>query len=107
MASKISNAIIKGDKLIIAELGKHLRYSKDDINTLIKASKKGIIAVETLVEEAISKVAKVKRSSKDGEDFVNGWDAKKELLIGMEQDLMLLSVNVQLVQRIKQGTLFV
>jgi len=77
MASKISNAIIKGDKLIIAELGKHLRYSKDDINTLIKASKKGIIAVETLVEEAISKVAKVKRSSKDGEDFVNGWDAKK------------------------------
>ena len=77
MASKISNAIIDGDALIITKLSKYLRYSKDEIKTLVKASKKGIIAVETLVEEAISKVAKVKRSSIDGEDFVNGWDAKK------------------------------
>ena len=77
MASKFSDAIIAGDALLIGHLAKYLRYSKDEIKTLLKASKKGIIAVETLLEEAISKVAKVKRSNKDGEDFVNGWDAKK------------------------------
>ena len=77
MASKFSDAIVKGDALIINKLSKYLRYNEDEIKTLIKVSKKGIIAVETLVEEAISKVAKVKRSNKAGEDFVNGWDAKK------------------------------
>ena len=77
MASKNTKNTADGDILIINELSKHLKYSEIEKKFLIELAKKGIVAVETLLEEAISKVGKIKRSNSDGEDFVDGSDAKK------------------------------
>jgi hypothetical protein len=80
MASKNTPNVVKGDLIIINELSKHLKYSVEERKFLKRLAKKGVVAVETMLEEAISKVGKVKRSNKDGEDFVNGADAKKAIV---------------------------
>jgi hypothetical protein len=77
MASKNTKNTALGDILIINELAKHLKFSEEEKKFTIKLAKKGIIAVETLLEESISKVGKIKRSNEDGEDFIDGSDAKK------------------------------
>ena len=80
MASKNTPNVVAGDIMIINELSKHLKYSPTERKFLVRLAKKGIVAVESLLEEAISKVGKVKRSHKDGEDFENGNDAKKAIV---------------------------
>lgn len=80
MASKNTQNVADGDVLIINELSEYLKYNDVQRKFLIDLAKKGIIAVETLLEEAISKVGKIKRSNKDGEDFVDGSDAKKAVV---------------------------
>ena len=80
MASTNTPNIVKGDIMIIDELTKHLKYNVEERKFLKRMAKKGIVAVETMLEEAISKVGKVKRSNKQGEDFVNGADAKKAIV---------------------------
>ena len=77
MASKNTENTIDGDVLIIKALSKHLRYTVTQTKFLTNLAKTGVIAVETLVEQAISKVGKLKRSNEDGEDFIDGSDAKK------------------------------
>jgi hypothetical protein len=77
MASINSKNAVDGDVLILTELAKHLRIRKSKLPELIKIAKWGGLAIETFFEQAISKVAKVARSNKNGEDFVNGWEAKK------------------------------
>ena len=77
MASKNTLNVASGDVLIINELSKYLKYTATERKFLVRLAKKGIVAVETLLEEAISKVSGIARSNKDGEDLVNGWDAKK------------------------------
>ena len=77
MASKVTNNAVAGDILIIEELAKHLRYKKEEREFMIRLAKKGVIAVESLLEEAISKVGKLKRCIKDGQDFIDSSDAKK------------------------------
>jgi hypothetical protein len=77
MASKNTKNAVDGDLLILSELMKHLRIPTSQRQDLIKVVKWGGLAIETWLEQAISKVAKIKRSNKDGEDFVNGWEAKK------------------------------
>ena len=80
VASKNTQNVADGDVLIINELSEYLKYTDVQTKFLVDLAKKGIIAVETLLEEAISKVGKIKRSNKDGEDFVDGSDAKKAVV---------------------------
>jgi hypothetical protein len=77
MASKLTDNIVAGDMLIVEELSKHLKYTKTERMFLKRLIKKGAIAVESLLEEAISKVGNVKRSIIDGQDFIDKSDAKK------------------------------
>lgn len=77
MASKNTLNAVAGDSLILEELIKHLRIPVKKRADFFKIVKWGGLAIETWLEQAISKVAKVKRSNKNGEDFVNGWEAKK------------------------------
>jgi hypothetical protein len=78
MASKISDNIVAGDLLLIKELAPYIGMKKD-LPVLLKLAKNGAIATETLLEMAISKVGKLERSAKDGQDFVDGSDAKKAI----------------------------
>jgi hypothetical protein len=80
MASKVTGNVVAGDILIIKELSKHLKYSKEERKFLIRLAKKGAVAVETLLEEAISKVGKIERCIKDGQDFKDKSDAKKGIV---------------------------
>ena len=77
MASKNTENTIAGDILIINELSKHLKYSQVEKQFLIRLAKQGIVAVESLLEQSISKVGRIKRCLKDGQDFEDGSDAKK------------------------------
>lgn len=77
MASKNTKNAVEGDLLILTELMKHLRIPVVERQDFIKVVKWGGLAIETWLEQAISKVAKIKRSNTNGEDFVNGWEAKK------------------------------
>lgn len=77
MASKNTQNAVDGDLLILAEMIKHLKVPSAKREDLIKIAKWGGLAIETWVEQAISKVAKIKRSNEHGEDFANGWEAKK------------------------------
>lgn len=80
MASKVTNNVIAGDILIIKELSKHLKYSQEERKFMIRLAKKGAIAVETLLEEAISKIGKLSRCIKNGQDFIDKSDAKKGIV---------------------------
>ena len=80
MASKITDNTIAGDILIVKELCKQLRYSPEKTKFYIDAAKHGVIAVETLLEYAISKVGKLQRCIKNGQDFSDGSDAKKGIV---------------------------
>jgi hypothetical protein len=80
MASKVTKNVVGGDILIIRELAKHLKYSQDERKFMTRLAKKGAIAVETLLEEAISKVGKLQRCIKDGQDFKDKSDAKKAIV---------------------------
>ena len=65
MASKNTPNVVKGDIMIISELSKHLKYSASERKFLIRLAKKGVVAVESMLEEAIAKVGKIKRSQAD------------------------------------------
>jgi hypothetical protein len=80
MASKVTENVVGGDILIIKHLCKQLRYSPEKTKFYIDAAKHGVIAVETFLEYAISKVGKLKRCNKDGQDFTDGSDAKKGIV---------------------------
>ena len=77
MASKNKKNAVECDLLILTELMKHLKIPVVERQHCIKMVKWGGLAIETWLEQAITKVSKIKRSNKDGEDFVNGWEAKK------------------------------
>jgi hypothetical protein len=80
MASTLTDNGIKGDILIIKELCKNLKFSKQKTNFYIDAAKHGVIAVESLLEQAIAKVGRLERCNKDGQDFKDGSDAKKAIV---------------------------
>jgi predicted GIY-YIG superfamily endonuclease len=77
LASINTENSVSGDVLILTELMKHLRIPKKNRPLLLEIASWGGLAVETFLEQAISKISKVKRSNTHGEDFVNGWEAKK------------------------------
>lgn len=77
MASVLSDNTVDGDILIIQELCKRMRLSKQETNFYLRAAKHGVIAVETFLEQAIAKVGGLTRTNKTGRDFTDGSDAKK------------------------------
>jgi hypothetical protein len=77
MASVLTDNTVDGDILIIQELCKQLRYSKQKTKFFVDAAKHGVIAVETFLEQAIAKVGGLTRTNKNGRDFTDGSDAKK------------------------------
>ena len=77
MASKNTENTIAGDTLIIEMLSKYMNWSSSNKKLMLQLANDGVIAVETLLEVAISKVGNLKRSNADGEDFIDGSDAKK------------------------------
>ena len=81
MASKYSTDQFTADEIIVNKIFRHAGYSNEDLPTLLRAVRKGDIAVESMVENAISRVGKIARSNKVGEDFVDGSDAKKVTVV--------------------------
>jgi|688.fasta_scaffold1079208_2 hypothetical protein len=77
MASMVTVNTVAGDKLIIAELAKQLKYTKKEFKFLLNLAESGVVAVETMLELAISKIGKLERSIIDGQDFTDKSDAKK------------------------------
>ena len=77
MASAYSVESFKCDEIILLDLYKYAGYSDNDLPTLKKAVRRGDLAVESLVENAISKTGKLKRVKIEGMDFEDGSDAKK------------------------------
>lgn len=87
MASIFTENCVAGDILIVKELTKHLEYSPSQTKFVIELAKSGQIAVETMLENAISKIGKLMRSSKKGEDFIDGSDAKKAITWQVDKNL--------------------
>lgn len=77
MASAYSKDSFKSDEIILLNLYKYAGYTDNDLPTLKKGVSQGDIAIESLVENAISKTGKLKRVKINGMDFEDGSDAKK------------------------------
>lgn len=77
MASKYNPDGYKGDLLIVEHLYTYAGYDEQDLPTLRKAVAQGDLAVESIVENAISKVGNIARVNTKGMDFADGSDAKK------------------------------
>ncbi len=93
MASLLTENSQAGDLLILEELVKHLKVPANECDALFKIAKWGGLAIETWLEQAIAKVAKIERSSEKGQDFVNGWEAKKCTVIFHSHGKNNLTVN--------------
>ena len=75
MASKITDLLIAGDKIIVRELGKYIGVPQKHLLIL---AEKGILASETLVEEAIAVAGNLTRCENGkGQDYTDKSDAKK------------------------------
>jgi hypothetical protein len=77
MASKYNTEQFKADAILLNKIYRFAGYCKKDLPTLLKAVKHGDLAMESVVENAISKIGKLKRVDIVGMDFDDGSDAKK------------------------------
>jgi Mor family transcriptional regulator len=81
MATTLSENFQKGDHLIFDKI---IHYAYDNIgehtyDILKSMVSDGVLQIETLVEQAISKTGNLKRESVEGRDFADGSDAKKAI----------------------------
>ena len=81
MASKYSLDAFKADEILLNHIYSHAGYTKKDVPTLLKAVRRGDLAMESLVENAISRVGKIKRVDIPGMDFEDGSDSKKVTVV--------------------------
>lgn len=81
MATTLSENCQKGDHLIFDEIINHAydNITKDTHTVLKRMVDDGVLQIETLVEQAISKTGNLERQSVEGRDFVDGSDAKKAI----------------------------
>ena len=77
MASKYNTEQFKSDAILLKKIYRFAGYSNNDLPTLLKAVKRGDLAMESVVENAIARVGKLKRIDIVGMDFDDGSDAKK------------------------------
>lgn len=81
MASKYSKDVFKADEILLNNIYSHAGYTKKDVPTLLKAVRRGDLAMESVVENAISRVGKIKRVDITGMDFEDGSDSKKVTVV--------------------------
>jgi hypothetical protein len=81
MASKYSQEQFVADKILLEKIYKFAGYKKEHLPALIKAVKQGDLAMESMVENAISRVGKLERTDQTGMDFTDGSDAKKVTVV--------------------------
>jgi len=95
MASKNTENTVAGDTLIIEMLSKYMNWDKSNKKLMLEMASHGVIAVETLLELAISKVGNLQRSNEDGEDFVDGSDAKKATVYNQDTNRVAWIGNIK------------
>lgn len=81
MASKYSTDTFASDLILLKKIYKFAGYKSEHLPALTKAVKQGDLAMESMVENAISRVGKLKRTNEPGMDFVDGSDAKKVTVV--------------------------
>lgn len=88
MAAKYSVDTFKADEILLNHIYSHAGYSKHDLPVLLKAVRRGDLAMESFVENAISRVGKIKRVDITGMDFEDGSDSKKVTVVNQGTKLM-------------------
>ena len=81
MTSKYSQEQFIADEILLEKIYKFAGYEKEHLPVLKKAVKQGDIAMESMVENAISRVGKLERTNQTGMDFTDGSDAKKVTVV--------------------------
>lgn len=81
MASKYSTEQFKADEILLKEIYQYAGYKKHHLSALRKAVKQGDLALESMVENAISLTGNLERVDKVGMDFADGSDAKKVTVV--------------------------
>lgn len=81
MASKYSTDTFKADEILLRHIYSHAGYTKNELNVLLKAVRRGDLAMESVVENAIARVGKLKRVDLPGMDFSDGSDSKKVTVV--------------------------
>ena len=81
MASKYSKEIFKSDSILLQHIYSHAGYNKADLPVLRKAVMRGDLAMESLVENAVARVGKLKRVNIIGMDHHDGSDTKKVTVV--------------------------
>lgn len=81
MASKYSKDVFKADEILLRHIYKKAGYKDSDLPTLLRAVRRGDLAMETVFENAVSIVGKIKRVDVDGMDHEDGSDSKKVTVV--------------------------
>jgi hypothetical protein len=81
MASKYSKEMFRADAILLEHIYSFAGYNKTDLPVLRKAVKRGDLAMESLVENAVSRVGKLKRVDVIGMDHEDGSDTKKVTVV--------------------------
>lgn len=81
MASKYSEEQFKADELLLEKIYRFAGYSKTHLPGLLRAVRQGDLALESVVENAISRVGGLERTNAKGMDFTDGSDAKKVTVV--------------------------
>lgn len=81
MASKYSEEQFAADEILLEKIYRFAGYRKSHLPGLKKAVRQGDLAMESMVENAISRVGKLERTNKQGMDFTDGSDAKKVTVV--------------------------
>jgi hypothetical protein len=81
MASKYSKDQFKADEILLEKIYRFAGYKKEHLPGLTKAVRQGDLAMESMVENAISRTGKIERTNTPGMDFVDGSDAKKVTVV--------------------------
>ena len=63
MASKYSKDQFKADEILLEKIYRFAGYKKDHLPGLIKAVRQGDLAMESMVENAISRIGKIERTN--------------------------------------------
>jgi hypothetical protein len=81
MASKYSTEQFIADEILLEKIYRFAGYKKEHLSALKRAVRQGDLAMESMVENAISRIGKLERTNKQGMDFVDGSDAKKVTVV--------------------------
>lgn len=81
MASKFSKDLFKSDEILLRHIYKKAGYKESDLPTLLRAVRQGDLAMESVFENAVARVGKIKRVELFGMDHEDGSDCKKVTVV--------------------------